>query len=168
MKSACFEPADEGGALPSGDLIRPMTAADLAEVHAVERAAQSSPWTAGQFADELGNPAAAVDLYCCAGQVAGFLCSWLIAGELQIQNVATHPQYRRRGIAARLLAAVLARSLRAGLESAWLEVRAGNAAAIGLYERFGFQAVARRPRYYSDGEDAVIMCYRPQWPASRA
>lgn len=147
--------------LPPGEVIRLMTAADLADVHLIERAVQSAPWTPDQFAAELENPAATVSLYCIDGQVAGFLCSWLIAGELQIQNVATHPGFRRRGVAASLLAVVLERSSKAGLESAWLEVRAGNVPAITLYERFGFSSVARRAGYYADGEDAVIMCYKP-------
>jgi ribosomal-protein-alanine N-acetyltransferase len=55
---------------------------------------------------------------------------------------------------------VLERSLAVGLDAAWLEVRAGNAAAIALYERFGFTTVGRRPGYYADGEDALVMCLR--------
>ena len=39
-----------------------------------------------------------------------------------------------------------------------LEVRAGNEAAIGLYESFAFKRIGLRRRYYSDnGEDAIIM-----------
>jgi ribosomal-protein-alanine N-acetyltransferase len=111
------------------------------------------------FADELDNPVASVDLYWCHDELAGFLCSWLIAGELQIQNLATLPRLRRRGIAGNLLEHVIRRSRATGLTSIWLEVRLSNAPAIALYERFGFSACGRRPAYYPDGEDALIMTY---------
>lgn len=139
-----------------------MTADDLGSVHALERSAQQNPWSLAQFAQELDNPVARVDLCLRNGELAGFLCSWWIAGELQIQNVATAPAFRRQGVAARLLGEVMGRALGAGLEAAWLEVRTGNAAAIALYERFGFRAAGVRPRYYADGEDALMMCYRPE------
>jgi ribosomal-protein-alanine N-acetyltransferase len=83
----------------------------------------------------------------------------LIAGELQIQNLATLPRLRRRGIAVHLLEHVIRRSRAAGLMSIWLEVRLSNAPAIALYERFGFSACGRRSAYYPDGEDALIMTY---------
>ena len=144
----------------TGETIRPMMADDLVQVHALECASQQSPWTVQHFAEELDNPCARIDLCWRDGVLAGFLCAWLIAGELQIQNVATAPAFRRQGVAAALLAEVLRRSQAVGMESAWLEVRVGNAPAISLYERFGFRTVARRSRYYADGEDALVMCYR--------
>lgn len=149
---------------PTDEVIRPMTADDLASVHALECAAQSDPWSQEHFAEELDKPYAWTDLCWRQGQLAGFVCAWLISGELQIQNVATAPAFRRQGVAARLLAGVLKRAAATGFDSAWLEVRIGNAAAIALYERFGFAGVARRPGYYPDGEDALVMCYRPPNP----
>jgi len=146
--------------LPAGETIRAMRQADLAAVHALECASQPDPWTRQHFADELANPVAAVDLYWCGAELAGYLCSWLIAGELQVQNLATAPRFRCRGIAARLLGHVIARGRDRGLEAVCLEVRAGNAAAIALYERFGFVAGGRRKAYYPDGEDALLMTYQ--------
>jgi len=163
MKADTMTIADTGadGPSPCRETIRPMTAADLEPVYALECAAQPAPWSLAHFAAELDNPCARIDLCWRHRELAGFLCSWLIAGELQIQNLATAPAFRRQGVAARLLDQVLARSRAAGLEAAWLEVRAGNVAAIKLYERFGFREVARRPGYYADGEEAVVMGYRP-------
>ena len=143
---------------PVGEVIRPMTVADLARVHALECAARKDPWSREHFAAELGNPFARIDLCWRDGELAGFICTWLVAGEVQIQNVATAPACRRQGVAARLLAQALARCRETGFEAAWLEVRASNAGAIALYERFGFRAVTRRPCCYPDGEDAVVMC----------
>jgi ribosomal-protein-alanine N-acetyltransferase len=147
--------------MPAAEIIRPMTVDDLSPVYRLECAAQPDPWTREHFAEELGKPYSRTDLCWCNGQLAGYLCAWLIAGELQIQNVATAPGFRRQGVAARLLTRTLERAAATGFESAWLEVRVGNAAAIALYERFHFREVARRPGYYPDGEDALVMCYRP-------
>ena len=143
--------------LPDGDSIALMQSSDLATVHQLECASQQDPWSLQHFADELENPVASVDLYWHHDQLSGFLCTWLIAGELQIQNLATLPAMRRRGIAAKLLEYVVVRSRASTLASVWLEVRASNAAAITLYERFGFSACGKRSAYYPDGEDALIM-----------
>jgi len=147
--------------LSAAEVIRPMTVDDLPQVHVLECAAQPDPWSLEHFAEELGRPYSRTDLCWRDGQLAGFICTWLVADELQIQNVATAPEFRRQGVAARLLTHVLERSTAIGFEAAWLEVRVGNAAAIALYERYGFKKVARRPSYYPDGEDALVMCYRP-------
>jgi len=134
-----------------------MQPTDLALVHQLECASQRDPWTLQHFVNELANPVASVDLYLCQEQLSGFLCTWLVAGELQIQNLATLPAMRRRGIAAKLLTHAIVRSRTTGLTSIWLEVRVGNKPAIALYERFGFVASGTRSAYYLDGEDALIM-----------
>ncbi len=134
-----------------------MRQVDVAAVHELECASQGDPWSQQHFLDELGNPVASVDLYWCGDQLAGFLCSWLIAGELQIQNLATLPSLRRKGIAASLLKHVISRGRQQGLTSIWLEVRVSNVPAIALYERFGFHPSGKRLAYYPDGEDALIM-----------
>lgn len=145
--------------LPAGDRIAPMQQADLAAVHQLECLSQDDAWSLQHFSDELKTPVASVDLYWCQNELAGFLCSWLIAGELQIQNLATLPAMRRKGVAVRLLQHVISRSRKSGLHSIWLEVRVSNAPAIALYERFGFSANGKRSAYYPDGEDALIMMY---------
>jgi ribosomal-protein-alanine N-acetyltransferase len=148
--------------LPDGDRIAPMQQADLAVVHQLECASQQEPWSLQHFADELDNPVASVALYWHNDQLAGFLCSWLVADELQIQNLATLPALRRRGIAARLLEHVIAQSRVTGLTSIWLEVRVSNTPAISMYERFGFSACGKRTAYYPDGEDALVMTYHEE------
>ena len=138
-----------------------MQLSDLNRVLAIESASQSHPWTERQFVQELENSASSVDLYCCQDEPVGYICSWLIAGELQIQNVAVARKFRRHGIAARLLQRIISRSVTHGLESAWLEVRVGNQAALALYQQFGFSIVDRRSGYYHDGEDAYVMSFQP-------
>jgi ribosomal-protein-alanine N-acetyltransferase len=83
---------------------------------------------------------------------------WMIVDEAHIATIATHPDYRRQGIAKRLLVKALEFAQTEGARSALLEVRAGNRAAQEMYRKFGFEVVGRRERYYKDNyEDAVLM-----------
>jgi [ribosomal protein S18]-alanine N-acetyltransferase len=68
------------------------------------------------------------------------------------------PDYRRQGIAQKLLAHTLLDGLQSGGEKGFLEVREGNLAARRLYEKFGFEDIGLRKKYYQDnGENAVMM-----------
>ena len=145
--------------LPDGHLIRPLRQADLPAVHEIECSCQAQPWTVAHFEAERDHPCSSIDVYQWGDAVAGFLCSWLIADELQIQNLATAQDFRRKGVAWHLLEHVLDRTLCSGMEAAWLEVRASNLPAIALYREHGFQDESRRPNYYHDGEDALIMAF---------
>jgi [ribosomal protein S18]-alanine N-acetyltransferase len=87
---------------------------------------------------------------------------WLVTGEVigevHILAIATHPDHRRGGVGARLLAHALADGRTHGCTLATLEVRRGNTPAIALYERAGFTTVHIRQRYYIDNdEDALVM-----------
>jgi ribosomal-protein-alanine N-acetyltransferase len=153
MKNDC--PPPQMHALAT--VIRPATHADLQTLWAIEQECYAQGWSREQLRLELEQPAGALDLCCVGPRIAGYICYWLIAGELQILNVATASAFRRRGVAALLLEHALSRCASRGLDSAWLEVRAGNTAAIALYQRFGFVVEGRRPAYYRDGEDALLM-----------
>lgn len=87
----------------------------------------------------------------------GLGCLWAIAEEAHITVLAIDPNYRNQGLGQAILYALLVSAHHRGLEWATLEVRASNAAAIRLYEKFGFREVGRRKGYYSDGEDALIL-----------
>ena len=79
------------------------------------------------------------------------------AGGSSTGKVGVDPAMRRRGIARELLAHVAADARDLGASRCSLEVRAGNVGAQELYAALGFRSLGVRPRYYSDGEDAVIM-----------
>ena len=71
-------------------------------------------------------------------------------------HLAVVPASRRRGLASRLLLALIDEALALGASHLTLELRASNEPARSLYERFGFTPVGLRPRYYGD-EDALVM-----------
>jgi ribosomal-protein-alanine acetyltransferase len=93
-------------------------------------------------------------------RIVGFLVGEQIVDELHILNVVVEPTLRRRGLGRALLRRSLEEASAAGLDVVHLEVRASNRAALSLYEGHGFQPVGVRPRYYSDGDDAVLMSLR--------
>ncbi len=138
-------------------LIRDMVADDLDEVLRIERSCHSHPWLAEAFRAELQNPLSHIDLLFFGDKLAGFLCSMLVCGELSILDVATDPDFRRKGVASTLLNHVLTRGCQSGMEEAFLEVRSGNIEAIALYRKFGFHEIDRRRGYYADGEEALVM-----------
>jgi ribosomal-protein-alanine N-acetyltransferase len=150
-----------------------LAARHLEAVEAIERASFVNPWQRKLFAAELTNrhalPLAALTLP--GGVLAGYLCLWLAADEAQVQNLAVHPAYRRRGVGRHLLVAGLAEARRRGSRLATLEVRPSNRAARALYRRLGFREVGRRPGYYAaEGEDALLLdCDLAQepWPPPR-
>ncbi len=137
---------------------------------AVEQASFPSPWSLQLFRQELTNPLArswvaegpapnsGTDSPEDARSVAGYLFVWMVADEMHIMNLATHPSLRRQGIARMLMGRALALAREKGVRKLVLEVRESNRAARCLYDSLGFRPVGRRPRYYSDtGEDGVVM-----------
>ena len=90
--------------------------------------------------------------------VVGFAGLWLMLKEAHLTAIAVRSDYRRSGIGERLLISAIELATQLNAEAITLEVRASNEIAQALYKKYGFQAVGRRPRYYSDnGEDAVLM-----------
>jgi len=166
----------EVAATESSLSITRMTEHDLLEVVAIEEISGLSVWGWEAYHKELQSPEDVIMLVARTAPtepnqaddlaIAGFIISRLLAGELHINNMAVRPQVRRRGIAAQLLAAALTHGRRRGANLAFLEVRAGNAAAQGLYRRCGFEVTGRRNRYYARPvEDALLMSRSLEtWP----
>jgi ribosomal-protein-alanine N-acetyltransferase len=79
--------------------------------------------------------------------------------DAEILNVETRQSHRRRGLAYGLMMDAIAWARQNQRQAVWLEVRVGNAAAVSLYRKIGFQQISTRKRYYPDGEDALVMKY---------
>ena len=139
--------------------IRRMTVEDVLAVAELDRISFSLPWTERSFHFEVNsNPAARCWVAEHGGRIVGVVVAWLLLDEVHIATIATHPEYRRRGIAQTLLAHVLKLGVNEGALSSFLEVRAGNVAAQAMYHKFGYEETGKRPRYYKDnGEDAILM-----------
>ena len=143
--------------------IEPMTVADIPDVHAIERASFPVPWPDYAFRQELeANRMARYLVVRVGDQAVAYAGVWLMVDEAHITTFAVLPEWRRRGVGARLMLELMALAADIGARVATLEVRLSNAPARLLYQRFGFRPVGVRPRYYSDnGEDALIMTSVP-------
>jgi len=140
-------------------IVRRMTVDDVPAAHEIDILSFTLPWPERSIRFEVtGNPAARCWVAELDNRLVGMLILWMIVDEAHIATVATHPDYRRQGIAKNLLIATLNSAYEQGAKSALLEVRAGNLAALKMYQAFGFEEVGRRERYYKDNhEDAVLM-----------
>ena len=140
--------------------IVPMNADHLEELEKLERICFSRPWSRKMLAEELENQCAAflVAQDGITGQVVGYAGLLVMADEGYITNVAVFPEYRRQGVAAKLISVFENFARGNKLAFLTLEVRPSNTAAIALYESFGFEEVGRRKNYYDlPKEDALIL-----------
>ena len=90
-------------------------------------------------------------------EIVGYVGLAAIAGTGDVQTIAVRRDRQGTGVAGLLLDALLTEAEVRACSEVLLEVRADNAPAIRLYERRGFERIAERPRYYSDGVTAWIM-----------
>ena len=140
--------------------IVPMTADHLDELERLERICFSRPWSKRMLAEELDNACAAflVAEDGETGAVLGYAGLLAMMDEGYITNVAVFPEYRRCGIAAKIIEVFMNFARGNQLSFLTLEVRPSNEAAIALYLRFGFEEVGRRRNYYDlPKEDALIL-----------
>ncbi len=139
--------------------IRKMTLEDIPAVIDLDHKSFSLPWPERSFRFEVTeNPASHCWVAEVDGKVVGMIVVWLIVDEAHVATIATHPDFRRHGIAKSLLSHSLLRLIDEGARSSFLEVRESNLAAQEMYRKFGYEETGRRRRYYSDNdEDAILM-----------
>lgn len=156
-----FTPFNDGG-----QCLRPMQAADLEAVMAIESRSYDFPWTEGIFRDCLR-----VGYYCrvllIGDAVACYGIMSLGAGEAHILNLCVRPELRCQGYGGLMLNHLLdhARAQRGSM--AVLEVRHSNTPALALYEKLGFEKIGTRKDYYPtfDGrEDALVLMLKLDGP----
>lgn len=131
---------------------------DLAAVHEIESRIFPQPWSVNLFRGELMKPdkriylAAKID-----DQIVGYAGLMLVDGEAHITTLAVDIPYRGKRIGSLLALRIIEIAMLKRVHWLTLEVRESNEAAQELYKRFGFKKIGVRRKYYSDGENAVIM-----------
>ena len=142
-------------------IVRRMTEADVPKVAELEAANFSMPWSEKAFYEQLNNEYALYMVAVYNETVLG-VCGYLESfGEADICNVSVDKSYQNKGIATKMLEALIREGTDKGVVAYTLEVRAGNLAAIHLYEKLGFVSEGIRPGFYEcPKEDAVIMWKR--------
>ena len=139
--------------------VRELTSDDLDAVTEIERASNKSPWSRSLFEGELRMSPS--ERHWIVGliddAVVGFAGAMFVGDDVHVMNVAVDPSVRRHGYGRVLIAELLIRCIAQGGRQATLEVRRDNHAAIALYRHFRLGPVGIRPKYYPDGEDALIL-----------
>ncbi len=136
--------------------IAPMTIEDAKELAVLDKLCFSVPWSEKSFCEEAENPLATYFVAREDDKIVGYGGIWNVSGEGQITNIAVHPDMRKKGIASRILEALI--ECATLCEKIFLEVRESNTAAICLYEKYGFtKCGVRKNFYHSPVENGIIM-----------
>ncbi len=131
---------------------RPEDAAALAALHAMAFP-PAEAWGPDAMGLMLGMPGA----FGLWRPGDGLVLARAAAGEAEILTLAVAPAARGQGLGAMLLGGAMQGAVLRGAGEMFLEVAAGNAAALALYRSAGFAEVGRRRRYYADGSDALVL-----------
>ncbi len=139
--------------------IRPLLAADLDAVMAIEQRAYAYPWTRRIFSDCLRVG------YCCwcyaaGAEIRGYGVMSVAAGESHLLNLTVSPAAQRQGVGTRLLKHFMQLACRHNADIVLLEVRPSNKPALALYEKLGFNEIGVRRDYYPAAqgrEDALLL-----------
>lgn len=135
-----------------------MSQNDLDAVNAIEMQAFQDPWSKQDFINELeSNPYSCIYVKEINGEVVAYVDLWIAYENAEIANIAVKKEFLHQGIASELMQYCLQKIQQIKCENFTLEVRVSNMNAIKLYEKFGFQTVSKRKKYYADGEDAYLM-----------
>lgn len=130
---------------------------DLDGIHAIESESFPAPWRRAFFESELRADFRFLRVARRGGRVVGYLFAMWLFDELHVNKIAVAEEERRRGIAARLMDDCFSFAQRNGVRTISLEVRLSNDGAQDFYRHLGFRRSYLRPRYYPDGEAAVVM-----------
>ncbi len=139
--------------------VRPMHEFDVPVVVAIERSGYQFPWSEGIFRDclRVGYICRVIDVDATMG---GYGIMSVGAGEAHILNVCIRSEFRRLGLARRLMTHLIDRARGCGMREAFLEVRPSNTIAGHLYASLGFEQVGTRRGYYqaqNGREDASVL-----------
>ena len=138
-----------------------MIEADIPAVLVIEGLSFSNPWSDATFRGEVQNKGISfpvVIVHEPDQKVVGYIIYWQIRDEVQITNLAVHPDFRGRGIGETVLAVILKEVRAKGATFVTLEVRSSNTPAVSLYRKLGFKVLGTRKGYYGNPvEDAYVM-----------
>ena len=126
------------------------------ELYAIERECFGDSWTSEMLREEWENPLSVTVAHREGGRLAAFALGRVVADEGELYQIGTLCEFRRRGIAEKMLAELHDKMRGKGAAVCFLEVRSRNVSAIALYEKCGYKRISVRKSYYPD-DDAVIM-----------
>ena len=129
-------------------------------IAALEEACFSAPWSEKAICETMSGSDSVFLVAEDNGEIIGYIGSYCCHPEGYITNVAVAPSARRRGVGRALIERLIEKGRERSLSFWTLEVRESNTPAISLYSSLGFEVVGKRPRFYSNPEEAAnLMTY---------
>jgi len=142
------------------DVVVELGAPDVGDLIELEALCFDYHWTEEQFLLGLEAGAFKVIGVRRGGILAGYMAFSLIADEMEILNLAVHPDFRRQGMGEALLARSFEICRQSGIAKSFLDVKVSNDPALALYRKFGYKKIGIRKKYYPDTkEDALLFRY---------
>jgi ribosomal-protein-alanine N-acetyltransferase len=138
-----------------------MQEGDLPAVRTIEALSFSNPWSDNTFRGEIQNTSISFPFVVVrrpGEEVVAYIVFWQIRDDVQVNNIAVHPDFRKNGIGEALMRHVIEKVRKNGATFMTLEVRPSNAPALTLYKKLGFEIMGTRKNYYTrPDEDAFVM-----------
>ncbi len=138
-------------------LLQTLTPDHLDQVVALDALCFGKLWSRDLYERELESDRSDLMAVIYDNQLLAYACVWCILEEAHITILAVDPVYQRRGLGRLLLWGLMECAIARKLERSTLEVKPSNIGAIDLYQSYGFTEAGRRPKYYDDGSDALIL-----------
>jgi ribosomal-protein-alanine N-acetyltransferase len=134
---------------------------DIPVVYGIEEICFTTPSTKQDFLNKMYEKDALSKVAVFEGNIIGYICVHYHLHESHILNLAVHPDFRRKGVAARLMDEAIRELKRKGCVFMYLKVRVSNTGAQRFYKLLGFEVESTRKKYYDNpDEDALVMIRR--------
>lgn len=134
-----------------------MIESDLLQVIRLETQIFPDPWTRKTFLEALREPDVQSLVVIESDYIIGYMVTLWAEERTHILNIAVDKDYRKRGIATKLIAKLEQSAFEQGIRYLSLEVRTSNKTAIEFYTKQNFRIIGQRSQYYRNDEDALIM-----------
>jgi [ribosomal protein S18]-alanine N-acetyltransferase len=132
---------------------------DATTIAEIEEKSFNTPWSLQQIKEELLHEQAYLLLALSETTIFGYVSIRINFDDIEILRIAVLPEFRRSGIAAKLIAETEKICSNTNKTSILLEVNESNAAAVHFYKKYGFVEYHRRKNYYNSN---AALCMRKE------
>ena len=138
-------------------VIAPMTEADINAIKPQFNDSFKGTWSFATLKTDFANEHSMHIVAKVSHAIVGFAAILTVLDECELTNIVVHRDYRHLGIGSKLLENIIETSKTLGCSTIYLEVNVHNTAAIHLYEKYHFQRIGLRKKYYNNTDDAILM-----------
>ena len=128
---------------------------DLLQITQLETQIFPDPWTRETFIEAIPDIQSLAVIE--KDRIIGYMVALWAEERIHILNIAVDKNFRKRGIATKLITGLEQSALKQGYRYLSLEVRVSNTDAIAFYTKHKFRTIGQRTQYYRNDEDALIM-----------